>query len=243
VKQQLVERTRELVQLRAAPEKELLVAEAELREAELAARTARARLETLRAAAEGESLFWVTAPRHGTVVDLDVVANQQVSPDRDRSLCRISDLDEVLVLADVQEADLSEVAPGATVSIRTQTQADKEGVVQHVASVVDPVRRAVEVRVRVENKDRKLRPNAFVEVSLARGKQQPQIRVPSEAVVTSQGRRFIFTVRGPGQLEQTVVITGNQRDGQVEIRSGLVAGTQYVARGSLLLLNELEFSR
>jgi membrane fusion protein, heavy metal efflux system len=242
-KQRVADRLRELVSLQAAPEKELLAAEAELRQAKLALEAARAKRASLSVSAEGDNLFWVTAPRAGTVVDLDVVSNQEVTPERDKPLARISDLSEVLVLADMQESDAADLREGQVAIVRTQSGGvERRGTVERVSEVVDPRRRTVEVRVRVVNEDRVLRPNAFMEVTPEAPADVKRVRVPAGAVVTDGGRSVVFVAREAGRLERVAVTTGRRRDGEVELRAGLETGSRYVARGALLLENTIELA-
>jgi cobalt-zinc-cadmium efflux system membrane fusion protein len=243
VKRKVFERARDLVRLQAAPEKEQIAAEAELREAELASQTAHSKLQSLKIASDGANLFWVTAPRHGTVVDMDAYANQEVTPGREKALVQISDLDEVMVLADVTESDSAEVKEKAEVEIRAQGgKVVRTGKVEHVSEVVDPERRAVEVRIRVANQDRALRPNSLVEILFAPASGSLRVRVPSSAVVTDGEKSVVFVAKGTSRLERVPVTLGRQRDGEVELLTGLAAGTRYVSRGALLLLNEVELA-
>ena len=242
-KQRVAERVRELVGLQAAAEKDLLTAETDLRQAQLALEAARAKQASLSVSAEGDNLYWVAASRAGTMVDLDVVANQAVAPERDKPLARISDLNEVLVIADVPEMDASDLHEGQAVTVRTQTDGEeKRGTVERVSEVVDPQRRTVEVRIRVPNEDRVLRPNAFVEVSPEAPAGIKRVRVPASAIVTDGARSVIFVAREPGRLERVQVTAGRRRDGSVEVRSGLEAGSRYVVRGALLLQNTIELA-
>ncbi|MFZ5445202.1 MAG: efflux RND transporter periplasmic adaptor subunit [Myxococcota bacterium] len=241
LKSRVLERQKELFRLQAAPEKDVLAAEAELKEAEFALKAAIARRASLAIEAEGENIFWVRAPRGGTVVDLDVSSGQEVGPDRDRPLMRISDLDEVLVLADVPENDVRAFKKGVTVTVSVPSaSASREGAVQVVSEVVDARRRTVEVRVRVQNKDRLLRPNSFVEVIAPPEVATEVVRVPDAAVVTAGSRNYVFVQRAPGRLEKLAVTTGRRREGQIEVLTGLRPGDAYVSRGALLLLNQVE---
>jgi cobalt-zinc-cadmium efflux system membrane fusion protein len=241
-KHRVADRVRELVGLEAAAMKEQLAAEAEAHEADLAVAASTAKLASLKVAGDGSNLFWVVSPRRGTVVDLDVSPNQEVTPDRDRPLMRISDLDEVLVLADVQEAAATDIQRGLPVEVRTLGGITRAGVVDQVAEVVDPTRRTVAVRVRVANQDRALRPNAMAEVVFRPSSEQKRVRIPSEAVVTDGPRRVVFLAREGGHLDRTRVTVGRERDGETEILSGLHVGERYVAKGALLLLNQIELA-
>ncbi|MBM7118968.1 efflux RND transporter periplasmic adaptor subunit [Archangium primigenium] len=242
-KQRVAERVRSLVQLQAAPEKDLQSAEAELRQARLSLQAAQAKRSSLSVAAQGDNLFWVKAPRAGTVVDLDVVDSQEVTPERDRPLVRISDLDEVLVVADVQEADAPALREGQEVSITTQGgSVVRKGTVERVSEVVDPQRRTVSVRARVLNADRALRPNAFVEMAAVTSSDATRVRVPASAVVTNGERAVVFVAREAGHLERVPVTVGRRRGAEVDLIAGLEAGSRYVSRGALLLENTIELA-
>jgi cobalt-zinc-cadmium efflux system membrane fusion protein len=240
-KRRLAERTHELVAIKASPEKDAFAADAELKDAELTLKAAQAKRESLAVQADGDNLFWVKAPRAGTVVDLDVNSSQEVTPDREKPLLRISDLAEVLVLADVQENDALDLKAGQAVRIRAQVGGlEREGVVDHVSEVIDPQRRTVEVRVHAANADHALRPNAFVEVALQADAALKRVRVPNEAVVSEGSKSLVFVSRGPGRLEGVAVVPGRQRDGEVELKTGLEPGASYVSKGALLLLNQID---
>ncbi|XXF79179.1 efflux RND transporter periplasmic adaptor subunit [Myxococcaceae bacterium GXIMD 01537] len=242
-RQRTTARVRELVGLKAAPEKELQAAEMDERQAQLTLEAARAKQGSLKVSAEGDNLFWVTAPRAGTAVDVDVVASQEVTPERDGPLARISDLDEVLVVADLQEADALDLSEGQAVTVRAQgSGAERAGKVDRISEVVDAQRRTVEVRVRVANTDRALRPNAFVEVTPSAPADVRRVRVPASAVVTDGARSVVFVAREAQKLERVPVVTGRRREGEVELRAGLSVGERFVARGALLLQNQLELA-
>jgi len=244
VKKRIATRARELVEIRAAPEKDALAAEADLHEAELAARASAAKRSSLRIAPEGDNLFWVVAPRSGTIVDLDVVASQEVQPSGDHPLVRISELSEVLVLADVQESDAYDLRVGGAVTIHTRAgNLTRSGTIERISEVVDPKRRTVELRIRAANEDRALRPNSFVDVELQSDPSQKRIRVPAEAVVTDGQSSVVFVSRGEGKLERVTVTPGRQRAGEVELRSGLDPGSRFVSKGAILLLNQLNLEK
>jgi cobalt-zinc-cadmium efflux system membrane fusion protein len=244
VKTRLAERTRDLLALEIVAQKELLAAEADLHEAELTLNAALAKRQSLRVDSADDNLFWVTSPQPGTIVALDVDASEEVTPDRETPLVRISDLAEVLVIADVQEHDAADLAVGTPVTIETPTaDLTRPGTVEHVSEVVDPKRRTIEVRVRAANEDGLLRPNAFVEVAFQTEHAPTHVRVPAEAVVTDGSESVMFVVRDEGRLVRVPVSLGRQRDAEVEIRRGLERGDRYVAKGAILLLNAMNLAQ
>lgn len=243
VRQRLVTRAKELYELKATPQKDVFAAEAELKESELALKAAESKQRSLAVASEGDNLFWVRANRAGTVVEIDVSPGLEVGPEREKPLLRVSDLDEVLVIADVPESDVRDVTVGEAVTVHPQSNSDtREGVVEYISEVVEPRRRTVEVWVRAKNSDRLLRPNGFVEVVIHPDAAQQLVRVPDAALVTQGTRSVVFVSTSPGRLEPRPVQLGRRRDGETEIRGGLDAGSRFVSRGALLLLNQLDLS-
>jgi cobalt-zinc-cadmium efflux system membrane fusion protein len=258
VKSALAERVRDLVQLRAVPEKDLMLAEQERREAELNLKAAAGKRRSLRVGTHDDSgLYWVSATRRGTVVERRALAGMEVGPDRSDPLLSVADLDEVIVVADLLERDAAGIAIGQKASVTDVALGGlgTEGRVEYVAQMVDPVRRTVAVRVRVPNPKHLLRPNAFAQVTFgsdasggAKGSAPAErhIVVPSEAVVTDDQRSVVFVRQalpgGKTRLERREVQTGRVRDGRTEVLSGLSEGESFVARGALLLLNALDLA-
>jgi len=241
-RRRVADRARGLLELEAIPERDALAAQADLTESELALKAAEAKRRSLAVSPDGAERFVVRAPRAGTVVDLEAVAGQEVGPDRERPLVRISDLSEVIVLADVREADAADLKPGTPATIRTRGGAERAGAVDRASALLDPQRQTVEVRIRAANADRALRPNAFAEVLFQPDVSDRRVQVPEEAVVSDGDTSLMFVSRGQGRLEKVKVEPGRHREGQVELRAGLTPGQAYVSRGALLLLNQVDLS-
>ncbi len=243
VRQRVLERVKELFDLKAAAQKDLLTSEAELHESELSLKAAEAKQRSLQVLAAGDNLFWVKAARAGTVVDLDVYAGQEVTSERDKPLLRLSDLEEVLVIADMPESDVIDLKIGEAITIRLQSSDRvQSGVIEYISEVVDARRRTVEVRARAKNGEHLLRPNAFVEVVVTPDAGTTVVRVPDSAIVTQGANSVVFVATKPGRLEPVRVTLGRRSGGETEIRAGLEEGARYVAHGALLLLNQVALS-
>lgn len=247
VKRAAVERIRDLVALHALPEKDLILAEEEQRETEIGLRSAEGKRKSLRlGAVDSSGLYWLVASRGGTIVERHVLVGMEVGPDHPEPLLAIAGLDEVVVVADILEADAAGVRAGqqATVTATTSDDHPLEGTVEYVAAVVDPLRRTVAVRVKVKNEGHCLRPNAFARVTFHGTGGEPRVLVPAEAVVTDGQNAVVFvrTEAAPGQyrFERRTARVGRSRDGKTEVLEGLRPGEIFVARGALLLLNALD---
>ena len=244
-KAKAVERLRSLVALKAEPEKDLIAAEQDLRQAQLAREAAELKLRSLPVATADDSVYWLPAPRNGVIVQRDVLVGQEVGPDRGEPLLVVAELDEVIVTADVPESEVAGLQIGQTARVLSPLGPEDgfQGKVEYIGEVVDPLRRMVEVRIRVSNPDRILRANAFVQVAFAPVDRQ-RVVIPAEAVVTDDQQSFVFvrpSAEGNG-LERRRVALGRQQAGRVEITSGLKPGETYVTKGAILLLNAVDLA-
>ena len=237
-----VSRMRTLIELRAGAEHDLLQAESELEEAKLMRSSAAARLKSLQIARDrDDTTYWVLAPRSGTIVQLEATFGAQVGPDK-APVATISDLAEVLAVADVSPRDALAVTPGAPVAVAALDPGGPPllGSVEMVSDVVDPERQTVPVRVRFDNRARLLRPNAYVDLTFRAAAGGTCVLVPSAAVVRDGPSAVVFVETAPGSFARRKVLLGRVGADEVELTSGVKPGERVVTRGALLLLNALD---
>ena len=109
-----------------------------------------------------------------------------------------------------------------------------EGTVTTVSPVVNPKSNTLNIRVRTPNPHKQLKVGQVVSVSIETGVHRGALTVPKTALVpnpnNSQGQMVYIDQAGKAKPVQ--VKTGIERNGQVEILSGLNAGETVVAKGS-----------
>lgn len=244
-KRAIVDRVQKLIDARAASQNDLLIAQSELAEAQLAQQAAGAKLRSLSVTQAGDNAYWVIAGRAGTIVQLEATPGKEVGPDRDKPVATVADLDEVLVLGDVAQKDAIGLTADmeASIVIPGNVAAPVMGTVQTVSEVVDPERQTVPVRVRVKNTAHTLRPNAFVDLTFPAPAGAPVVLVPSAAVVSDGSASVVFVESEPGVYKRRPVTVGRQDGHQSEIASGLKADERVVTTGALLLLNAIDLQR
>jgi len=111
-----------------------------------------------------------------------------------------------------------------------------QGKITLISPALDPGSTTVEVWIRVENSQGKLRPGMAVEVSLAGRSSSKALVVPSEAIVTtSAGKDTVMVIDSKGIAHQTTVKTGIVDDGKTQILSGLASGARVVTAGAFAL--------
>ena len=180
----------------------------------------------------------LVAPIDGVVTDLAVregTAFMAGGP-----LFRINGLATVWVNAQVPEAQVASVAENAVIEARATAWpgAIFKGRIGTLLPDVNSQTRTATARVVIDNPGRRLLPGMFVSLSFAVAGGEPQLVVPSEAVIVTGERSVIVVVRDDGAFDVAPVQVGAERDGASTILTGLEEGQSIVLSGQFLIDSE-----
>ncbi|MGV7207186.1 efflux RND transporter periplasmic adaptor subunit [Oxalobacteraceae bacterium A2-2] len=236
--QSTYQREKKLWEDKISAEQDYLQAQTALREAEIAAQTARAKLAAL-GAAESEtalSRYVLRAPFDGVVVEKHIAQGEAVKEDANVFL--LSDLSSVWVEINVTARDLESVRVGQAMDITSGAGgASATGTVSYVGSLLGEQTRSAKARVVIANPRMAWRPGLFVTASTARGARSVPVAVAAEAVHTVEGASVVYLKVERGFRAQPVQ-TGASDGKLTEITAGLPAGARYAAAGSFVLKAE-----
>ena len=240
----VLERTRAIVEARALPEKEAVAAAQQLRQAELSFGVASSKLASLDITSKSENEFIVHAPRAGRVVEKNVLPGQELTPGAETALMLVADLSTVWVMADLFESDSDGVAPGvlARVTITSLPGVVIDGKVDMVSAVVDAERHTVPVRVRLDNADGRLKPNTYARMQFQASTPAGSVEVAAGALVSNGSRQYAYVKNAAGRFVRRDVIAGAVREQRVVVFKGIAPGETVVAKGAILLDNQIDLS-
>jgi Cu(I)/Ag(I) efflux system membrane fusion protein len=180
----------------------------------------------------------LVAPIDGVVTELGVRDGATFMAGA--SLFRINGLATVWVNAQIPEARVSMVPLGSTVEAHATAWpgATVKGRVIALLPQVDPQTRTLTVRVALDNPAFRLSPGMWVALDFAAPASEPQLIVPSEAVIVT-GERSVVIVAGEGGAFDVVNVSiGVEQDGRTPILSGLKEGQSIVLSGQFLIDSE-----
>lgn len=239
--QAALDRIEALVAARALPERELAEASLRRRQAELSLHMARSRQESLHVRVDSSTQFTVIAPRSGRIVEKRILVGQQLSARSEQTLLTIAELSSLWLSAELFQPDLHGISAGTAVHISVPALPDVtiDGEVDAVSSVVDPERRSVPVRVRVDNTSRKLKVNMFAKARFLATPPSGSVSVGSSAVRTNGNRDYVYVRGADGEFERRWVTPGAIVAGRALIHEGIAAGEEIAIRGMTLLDNRL----
>ncbi len=190
--------------------------------------------------AQGEIV--VKAPISGVITEKKIAAGSYVRSDNADNLFTIGSIDDVWVMANIFEADMSRVKVGYETEITTLAYPDKvfHGKIDKLGDMLDPTNKALRVRIRLSNKDRLLKPEMFTNVKITNVQGFKALEVPSSAVLFDYGKNFVVKYRDVCNIEVTEVKILKTLGEKTYLSSGVAVGEQLITKNQLLIYNALK---
>lgn len=181
----------------------------------------------------------VKSPLAGVVLEKKITEGGAATPGS--PLFVVSDLSSLWALAEIDETALPHVQTGQPVEVRVAAYPAERfaGTISWVADMVNPKTRRVTVRCGVPNPSGRLKPDMYATVALGASTEHQVVVVPAEAIQEIGGKPAIFVETATGRFVRRDVTVGAERDGRVQILSGVSAGERVVVAGAFLLKSEL----
>ena len=189
-------------------------------------RAAQAQLDTTRVGLRDAALV---APISGVVAKRHVVPGEKLSPEQ--QVLTIVDLAKLELAGTVGTHEVSRLAPGIPVKVRIEgTDQDVSGKLARIAPAAEPGTRSIGVTIELPNPKETFRAGQYALARVVLADPVQRLSVPVSALGTTSGQEHVWVIEN-GALLRRAVTTGrrDEREGRVEVLSGLSAGTQVLA--------------
>lgn len=189
------------------------------------------------------SLVAVRAPVTGAVIER--LVNVGAGVEAGKPLFTIGNLSTVWVIANVPEAQISQIHVGAPVEIipTALAGARTQGRVAYIDPQLNEDTRTARVRIEMLNPGERLKTGMFVQVDFQTGAAAAgeELVVKSEALQRMGDRTVVFIPKEqePGAFEIREVQVGPASGGYTRVLAGLDVGQKVVTKGSFTLKTQL----
>lgn len=189
--------------------------------------------------AHEEDMIPIKAPHDGVVVSREASVGAVVHPGT--PLFTISDLGTLWMIAQFAEEHLPQLRAGMAARVFEPAYPDVAfpGRITRIGEEFDPATRTAKVRIELENRSGRLKPEMYATVEVATGAAGGSLAVPADALQDVNGQTVVF-VRKSGTRFETRAVRPGRRSGEMqEILSGLAAGDPVVTRGAFRVKSQL----
>lgn len=183
------------------------------------------------------SVYELKSPINGVLAKYFVDVGAMVSPQT--PVCIISDTTKVRVIFNVDERLVNKITKNSYVKILTETGTTIVSNKLQLSNYIDPVSRAMEVRVVLDNPNNYLKSGSFVKGELI-FYEKTALVVPSDAIYEIDSKKISFVVKEENIVEEREVKTGLRYKGVVEILSGVRLAEKVVYKGGELLTDGMK---
>jgi multidrug efflux pump subunit AcrA (membrane-fusion protein) len=145
-------------------------------------------------------------------------------------------MEKTWIICEMPENQITKVKEGSTCKLQfTSYPAETfTGTIENIGDVVDNITRMVKLRIGISDTQHKLRAGMFATVKFGVSEGN-SISVPKAALVTVQGKSFVFVRKDAQTFLRMAVLTGLQVNDQVIIYNGLQPGQEVVVEGAMQL--------
>ena len=140
------------------------------------------------------------------------------------------------ITCDIPENDISKIKNGSQCTVQFTAFPNEKfiGKIDDVADMVDPTTRMVKLRVSINNTDGKLKAGMFGTVGFGVSEGQ-NMSVDKDALITIQGKSYVFVKNGSNVFQRKEVNVGNQVGDRIIVFSGLNNGDSVAIKGVMQL--------
>jgi Cu(I)/Ag(I) efflux system membrane fusion protein len=169
----------------------------------------------------------------------DQIAQLEKARKADRSLYLPRKGETVWAYIAIYEYEIGLVKPGAHVDLTAPAYPGEtfHGTVASINPVLDAMTRTNQVRVEIDNREDKLKPEMFVNAAI-HAQIGDTLAVPESAVLDTGVRKIVYVSRPGGYLESREVRLGQKAEGYYEVLGGLAEGDAVVISGNFLVDSE-----
>lgn len=184
--------------------------------------------------------YIVKAPISGYVIEKNITGNSEVRQDNSTNLFTIADLSDVWIIANVYEADITNIKLGDEVRVTTLANPEKDylGKIDKVYNVLDPANRTMQVRISMQNTNGELKPEMFATVKVATKPGTKMLSVPATAIVLDNSKQYVVVKKADGNMEIHEVKVIRRIDDRAYI-SGINENDQVVSSNQVFIYGAL----
>ncbi len=185
--------------------------------------------------------YLVTAPITGFVTDKKINHDMLLRSDNAQNIFTIAQIDEVWVVANVYESDISRITEGMEAEIRTLSYPDKlfKGKVDKIFNILDPETKTLRIRIRLPNPGFILKPEMVATVTLYYQENQYYPAVPASCVVFDKSKNFVMVFHDRSHVETREITIYKSAGEHSYISAGLKEGERIISKNQLYIYEEL----
>ena len=187
------------------------------------------------------AVYPIKSPVSGIVVQKNIALNMELRTEDISPVFIVGDLDDVWVMANIYESDITKVKEGYDAEITTIPYPDKifRGKIDKIFNLMDAESKVVKARVTLQNRNFELKPEMFANVKVNYTEPLKKLTVPSTALIFDKSRYFVMVYIADDNIDTREVQVYKDNGKIAYIESGLKEGEKVMTKFQLLVYDAL----
>lgn len=187
------------------------------------------------------SIFNITAPISGFVISRKLNQNELIRSDIAEPVFSIAEINEVWALVNINESDIAKIHVGQEVMIKTLSFPDSPytGKIDKIFNAIDPETKSMKARVKIPNKDFKLKPEMSCTVSVQLLENTEKIAIPSSSVIFDKSKYWVMVFHDRKNIETRKVEIYREAGEITYIHNGLSDGEKIISKNGILVYDAI----
>lgn len=177
----------------------------------------------------------VLAPIEGYITSIPLTTGTTVTTSS--AIVNIGNINNLQIEVKVPEGKIGALKNNLTAQVALEAYKGElfPAHIFRISPIVDETSRTKEVYLLFDTTDPRINAGMYVRITLNTVLHKDVICVPSESIVTSSGKQYVFKLNGDSTVSQVEISSGVTVDGKTEITSGLCEGDKVVISGMQIL--------
>ncbi len=190
---------------------------------------------------KGGATFEVRSPLSGFVIQKNINQDMLLRSDKSDNIFDIAQIDDVWVIANVNESDINQVKLGIDAAVTTLSYPDKKfyGKVDKIYNIIDPETKAMKVRIKLNNEGYLLKPEMRATIKLSYNESRQMIAIASKAVIFDKSKSYVMIFKDRNNIETRQIEVFRQVGEKTFVISGLEEGEKVITENQLLIYDAL----
>lgn len=187
------------------------------------------------------SEYILKSPINGFVINKQINRDMTLPSGHEESVFTIAELSEVWAVAHVYESDISKIEQGMDVTVSTLSYPGEaiRGNIDKIFNVLDPATKTMKVRVKIENKDFKLKPEMIATAKVTFNESRVLPSVPASAIIFDRSRQFVMVFKDRYNIETREIEVYKTTEKRAWLSSGVHPGEIVISKNQLFIYDAL----
>lgn len=187
------------------------------------------------------SVYPIKSPVSGVIVQKNIALNMELRTEDISPVFIVGDLDDVWVMANIYESDITKIKEGYEAEVTTIPYPDKiyRGKIDKIFSLMDAESKVVKAKITLRNPNFELKPEMFAHVRVKYQEPVKKLTIPPHALIFDKSRNFVMVYKADDDIETREVSVYKDTGKIIYIESGLKEGEKVMTKFQLLVYDAL----